>query len=74
MSVLQAVEDLLTTGHATDLEAELARALAVQIDKGEGAASAVKELRSLAMGIETRKPEADGLDELTKKRIARRAV
>lgn len=74
MSVLDAVEDIIRSNTASDFEAELARALATQIDKGEGTASAAKELRILIGNIEDRKPEADGLDELARKRDARRAV
>lgn len=73
MSVHDAVEKLITENTPTDLEAELARALANQIDKGEGTASAVKELRILVGYIEDRKPEADSLDELAKARAARRS-
>jgi hypothetical protein len=73
VSVAEAVERLIAENTPTDLEAELARALANQIDKGEGTASAVKELRVLVGNIEDRKPEADALDELAKARAARRA-
>lgn len=75
MSVRDALEDVLSRSpQATDLEAEIARSLADQIDhgKGEGMAAKVKELRSIVKTIEGRQTETDGLDELAKKRVARR--
>jgi hypothetical protein len=73
VSVKTAVERLIAENDPTEIEAELARALASQIDKGEGTASAVKELRTLVGAIEDRKPEADAVDELSKARAARLA-
>jgi hypothetical protein len=73
VTVRSAVNAALKNSEATKLESELAKALAKQIDRGEGTAAASKELRSLMASIEQRQPETDGLDELERRRAARRA-
>ena len=73
MTVRSAVNALLKESQATKLEAELAKALARQIDAGEGTASAVKELRTLVADFSARQEEADDLDELAQRRAARRS-
>ncbi len=74
MSVRDAVDRFLASSAATEFERELALALAKQIDNGFGAATAAKELRSLMVDIEQRTPSTDVLDELAKKRAARRSA
>ncbi len=71
MSVVDELNVIVANSLATELEKEIARALASAVDK-DGNASAVKELRKLLTDIEQRKPEADSLDDLAKKRAARR--
>lgn len=73
MTVRSAVNRALKENSPTEVESQLALALAKSIDKGDGGAAASKELRSLLSAIEQRKPEVDGLDELTKRRAARRS-
>lgn len=77
MSVKSALEDALTKLPATPLEAEIARSLASALDSkdnGQGKASTAKELRSLLGELQEREGSdvVDSLDELAKKRAARR--
>lgn len=78
MSVTTALEAALLDLPATDLEAEIARSLAGALeskDNGQGKASTAKELRALLAEIGERKGDAknDSLDELARKRDARRS-
>lgn len=72
MSVRSEFDNFLTKNPASDLDAEIGRALADKIDE-DGTASAVKELRQLIAAIKADKPAASGLDELQKRRAARSA-
>lgn len=71
MSVRSTLDKELKGLNATDLEKEIARALARTIDDN-GSAAAVKELRSLMTALADRKPEVNALDELTARCNARR--
>lgn len=74
MSVRRALEEILETSEAPLIFAEIARSLADQIDEGKGVSAASKELRLLMVDLIGDVVEDDVLDELARKRAARRAV
>lgn len=71
MTVLSKVRKQLANSEATEVEQEIAKALAKQLDRGDGGAAVAKELQSMLKAIEDRQPAVDLVDDLTKAREKR---